>query len=67
METGKSVVSSKLMWLGAAATVVGSLQSLDWVSLLGSTKAGWVVMGLGVATMLLRAITDKPITGVIKS
>lgn len=67
METSKSAVSSKLMWLGAAATVVGSLQGLDWVSLLGSTKAGWVVMGLGVATMLLRAITDKPITGVIKS
>lgn len=67
METGKSAVSSKLMWLGAAATMVGAAQGLDWISLVGSQRGGWIVSGLGIATMLLRMVTDKSISGVIKS
>lgn len=66
-ESGKAAISSKLMWLGAAATMVGAAQGLDWISLLGSQKGGWIVSGLGLATMVLRIFTTKPIDGVVKS
>lgn len=67
MEAGKSAIASKTMWFGAAVTMLGAAQTLDWVSLLGSQKAGLVVSGIGIATMILRMITEKPVTGVVKS
>lgn len=60
-------MSSKLMWLGALTTVLGAAQTLDWINLLGSQRGGYVVAGIGVATMVLRAVTAQPITGVVKS
>lgn len=48
----------------AAVATVGFAQSLDWVSLLGSARAGWALTGIAVANMLLRAVTDGPVGGV---
>lgn len=45
----------------AAVAAVGFAQSLDWVSLLGSQRAGWALTGIAVANMLLRAATDGPV------
>lgn len=45
----------------AAIAAVGFAQSLDWVSLLGSERAGVALALVSVANMLLRAATDGPV------
>ena len=38
--------------------VFGVLEAADWTALLGSDRAGLVVMAIAIANMGLRAITD---------
>jgi hypothetical protein len=49
--------------ISAAIAVVGALQGLDWISLLPANPraAGWAVTVLGIAMMVLRAITTTPV------
>lgn len=44
-----------------AVAAIGFAQSLDWVSLLGSERAGWALTAVSVANILLRAVTDGPV------
>ena len=47
---------------GAILTVLGALQGLDWITLVSDAKiAGWMASGIGLAVMVLRAITSTPI------
>lgn len=45
----------------AAVALVGFAQSLDWVSILGSERAGVALAAIALANMLLRAATDGPV------
>jgi predicted chitinase len=49
----------------ALVAAVGVAQSVDWVSVVGSTHAGWALTAVAIANMLLRAATDGPV-GVAK-
>lgn len=51
----------KTLIFSLAIAIVGVLSATDWVNLLGSTKAGWVVTGIGVASAILRMITSTPV------
>lgn len=41
--------------------IVGVLSATDWVQLLGSTKAGFIVTGIGVVSAILRVMTTTPL------
>lgn len=58
-----SMKGYRTILFNAAVAAVGFAQSLDWVSLLGSQRAGWALTGIAVANMLLRAATDGPVGG----
>lgn len=45
----------------AAIALVGVAQAFDWTSVLGSERAGVVVSIIGVAGMVLRAVTTTPV------
>lgn len=45
----------------AAIAAIGFAQSLDWVSLLGSERAGWALAAVSIANIALRAVTDGPL------
>lgn len=47
----------KTLIFSSAVALVGVLSATDWVQLLGSTKAGWVVTAIGVVSALLRFAT----------
>ena len=63
MNDSKSIFASKTAWVGAAVTVVGALQALNWAELIPSgPMAGYIATGLGVAMIVLRFLTSKPAT-----
>ena len=51
----------KTLIFNLALAIFGVLQSFNWVDVLGSTKAGYVVTGIGIIGMILRAVTTTPI------
>lgn len=51
----------KTLIFAVVTAVVGALQTFDWVNLLGTQKAGMVVMGIGLITGVLRYFTTTPI------
>ena len=50
----------KTLIFSAAIALIGVAQTADWANLLGATKAGYVMMGVGVLSALLRLITNGP-------
>jgi hypothetical protein len=57
------MVKSKTIWFGLALTVLGALQGFDWTTLISNpSTSGFVVSAIGVAVMILRAVTDKPLS-----
>lgn len=59
----KNIFASKTLWVSAVVTVVGALQTLDWVHLIPSgSVAGYVVTGLGVVMGALRFMTSQPVS-----
>jgi hypothetical protein len=57
------MVKSKTMWFGALLTVLGALQGLDWATLITNPKvSGIIISGIGVAVMILRAVTNQPLS-----
>jgi len=63
MDDTKSIFASKTAWVGAAVTIVGALQALNWAQLIPSgPAAGIIASGLGVAMIVLRFLTSKPAT-----
>lgn len=56
-----SMKGYRTLIFNAAVAAIGFAQSLDWVSILGSERAGWALTGIAVANMLLRAATDGPV------
>lgn len=52
----------KTIIVGAALTILGAIQGLDWAHIITNpTAAGWVVSGIGVVMMILRALTTTPV------
>lgn len=51
--------------VSALVGIFGVLNGLDWTSTLGSTKAGWIVTGIGAVMAILRVFTTTPV-GVTK-
>ena len=63
MGNRKSIFASKTAWVGAAVTVVGALQALNWAELIPcGPAAGIIASSLGVAMIVLRFLTSKPAT-----
>lgn len=64
MDDAKSIFASKTAWAGAAVTIVGALQALNWAQLIpnNATTVGYIASGLGVAMIVLRFLTTKPAT-----
>ena len=51
----------KILIFSAGVALIGVLQAADWVSLLGSETAGYVVTGIGIVSAILRFMTDTPV------
>jgi hypothetical protein len=51
----------KTLIFSAGVALIGVLQAADWVSLLGSETAGYVVTGIGIVSAVLRFMTDTPV------
>lgn len=52
----------RTLGVNAAVALLGVAQATNWTDVLGSNAtAGWVVTGVGIANMLLRAITTTPV------
>lgn len=47
--------------LALGTTAIGVATQMDWTSVLSGPYAGWVVMGLGVASAVLRTVTNTPV------
>ena len=47
----------KTLIFSAAVALIGVLSAADWVQLLGSTKAGYVVTAIGIVSAVLRFVT----------
>jgi hypothetical protein len=45
----------------AAVAAIGFAQSIDWVSVLGSQRAGVALTGIALVNMILRGVTDGPV------
>lgn len=45
----------------AAVAAIGFAQSIDWVSILGSQRAGVALTGIALVNMILRGVTDGPV------
>lgn len=43
-----------------ASALVGVAEGVDWISLVGSSHAGWALALVSVANILLRAATTSP-------
>ena len=48
----------RTLLVNCGIAVFGVLEAADWTALLGSDRAGLVVMAIAIANMGLRAITD---------
>ena len=44
-----------------ASALIGVAEGVDWISLVGSTHAGWALALVSVANILLRAATTGPL------
>ena len=51
----------KTLIFGAALAVFGVMESFDWTSVVSEGTAGYIVTGIGVAVMVLRALTTTPV------
>lgn len=51
----------KTLIFSAAVALLGVAQSADWTNLLGSSHAGYVVMGIGAVGAILRLFTSTPV------
>ena len=60
----KSIFKSKTAWAGAAVTIIGALQALNWAQLIPSnpTAVGYVTAALGAGMIVLRFLTSQPAT-----
>lgn len=58
---GAKVQTWHALVLSGGVTLVGALQSQDWVSLLGSSNGGYVLMAIGVVGAALRFLTNSPV------
>lgn len=56
-----SMKGYRTLAFNALVATLGFAQSVDWVSVLGSTHAGWAITAVAVANMVLRAATDGPV------
>ena len=45
----------------AAVAAIGLAETVDWVSLLGSARAGWALAAISIGNILLRAATNGPV------
>lgn len=51
----------KTLIFAAAVALVGVAESADWVSLLGSETAGYVLTAVGIVSAALRFLTTTPV------
>jgi hypothetical protein len=51
----------RTLGLNFAIAGFGVLEATDWTTVLGNEQAGWAVAGIGIANMILRAVTDTPV------
>lgn len=51
----------KTLIFSVGVAVIGVLSATDWVQLLGSTKAGYVVTAIGILSAVLRFATSTPV------
>lgn len=59
MEPAKPATQSKTMWFNLAAALIGAASTVDYTPL--GEKAGYVILGISVANMILRGMTSKPV------
>lgn len=45
----------------AAAAAIGFAETIDWVTVLGSARAGWALAAISIGNILLRAATTGPV------
>jgi len=50
----------KTILFNIAIAVVGVLQAVDWIDVLGSERAGLAVTAIGIVGTVLRFLTDSP-------
>jgi hypothetical protein len=51
----------RTLLVSLAVAVVGVLQTADWATIVGPAAVGPVMVAIGVAVALLRAVTDTPV------
>lgn len=61
MVPAKRIWTSKTFWVGVLEIATGVLELID-VNVLANDGAGWVAVGAGLLTILLRYITKQPVT-----
>ena len=54
MKTGWKLALSKINWAAFVLVVLGGLQELNWVDVLGSDNGGKVIAFIGVVIMVFR-------------
>ena len=65
---GKSLLSSKLTWVGILTAIISAAQAVQGSELIQQypEAVAWIGVGIGVATALLRVFgTSKPIESVL--
>ena len=58
----KSWATSKSIWLGAATTILGALIAAFEQYPMEPKTQGFILMGLGIAGIIARSLTDSPVT-----
>ena len=64
MDQTKSLLASKTVWFGAATTLLGVLtaaQTIPWQDI-SPVWGGAVVAVIGMAVVVLRAVTSQPVS-----
>lgn len=59
MNTVKTAGTKAAIYANAVVGVLGILQGMDWVSLVGSSTAGWVALGVAVANGIAHQFTGN--------
>lgn len=60
-ETWNAAKGWRTLAASLAIAVAGVLQTADWTTIVPPDRVGPVMVGIGVAMALLRALTDGPI------
>jgi hypothetical protein len=60
-ETWNAAKGWKTLAASLAIAVVGVLQTADWTTIVPPDRVGPVMVGIGVAMTVLRALTDGPV------